>query len=303
MRKLIALLAATTAIFAGTTLYLYLHGSDAVRPAHDDVHPTPGVVSTTSRTATTPAPPAAPATPSAAGAPAPRSRPNEFERAFLDRDSDPARRAQLVEETKVGVRRENPSLDRVLELNAGMYDLLMSLLAEQKIQARKTSIECKYASTCGTRIKQLRESQQADLTALLGPDGKQRFDQYLESRAERLSVNSMRGRLSEKSRLADSQVEALTAALADERQRVTYEKSGVTPVITFDGVPLVYGAEATLESLMDQAQAYQARLRARAATLLTPEQLAVYDQLIAEKMIMVRAMIQSAVDDQAKVVH
>ena len=74
-------------------------------------------------------------------------------------------------------------------------------------------------------------------------------------------------------------------------------------MITFDGVPLVYGAEATLESLMDQAQAYQARLRARAATLLTPEQLAVYDQLIAEKMIMVRAMIQSAVDDQAKVVH
>ena len=54
---------------------------------------------------------------------------------------------------------------------------------------------------------------------------------------------------------------------------------------------------------MQQALAYQGRLRKRAAQVLTAGQLAVYDQLVAEKMILVRAVVRSTIDAQANVVQ
>ena len=66
-------------------------------------------------------------------------------------------------------------------------------------------------------------------------------------------------------------------------------------------MPFRYSPGTTYDELMEQAQAYQARLRKRAAEVLTPAQLAVYDQMVAEKMIIVRAMARSTIDMQAKV--
>jgi hypothetical protein len=316
MHKLVVLLSITTALFAGAAAYLYFHHDETpLRPLLETV---PAVAPERSRAPTSaPAPAAAAATrvspaaappavaemPTANKAPAPRAQPGDLERTFLEREADPVERAQLIEEIKIGLRRDYPGLERVAGLDAAIYETLISLLAEQKVQAHKASIECKFTSTCGMQLPQLRAAQQAELAALLGADGKLQFEQYRDSRSERLRVNSMRGRLTDESRLADSQAEALIAALADERQRAVLRLSGKMPVNTLDGVPFVQTPGMTFDQLMEAGQAYQASLRGRAAELLTPAQLAVYDQMTAEKMVVWRSLAQSTVDDQAQLSH
>ena len=313
MRKLVVLLAFTTATFAASTLYLLVERS---RPVFSELPapspamasaPAPGAaesIATSKHFLAAPAPAPAENFAPTPGPADPLQQMGAENRQFLERAIDPLQRQQLLEETKVNVRQRYPALDRLLGLDANGYDRLLELLANQFIEMRKTSLQCKYESTCGTRLPQLRETQQLELAALLGPDGQQRFDDYVQTRQERLSVNSLRGRLTDKNRLADAQAEVLVLALANERKRVADElvQRGETETMAFEGVPFRYSPGTTYDELMEQAQAYQARLRKRAAEVLMLPQLAVYDQMIAEKLIIVRAMARSTIDMQAKVV-
>ena len=312
MRKAVVLLAFTTATFATSTVYLLVER--AGRPVDAELSmasPTTASAPAGAQTIATSKPSLA----SAAAAPAedfaPTPRPADplqlmgaENRQFLEHAADPVLRQQLLQETKVNVRQRYPALDRLLGLDANGHDHLLELLANQFIGMRKTSLQCKYESTCGTRLPQLRETQQLELATLLGIDGKQRFDDYVQTRQERLSVNSLRGRLTDKNRLADAQAEVLVLALADERKRVADEfvQRGEKESMTFEGVPFRFSSGTTYDELMEQAQAYHARLRKQAARVLTAAQLAVYDQMIAEKLIIVRAMARATIDMQAKVV-
>jgi hypothetical protein len=312
MRKLVVLLAFTTALFAASTLYLLVEPGRPVAaesPATSATAafgPTPVTaerVATSKPSLAAPAPALAENFAPTPGPADPMQQMGAENRQFLERATDPGLRQQLLEETKVNVRQRYPALDRLLGLDASGHDRLLELLANQFIEMRKTSLQCKYESTCGTRLPQLRELQQVELAMLLGIDGKQRFDAYVQTRQERLSVNSLRGRLTDKNRLADAQAEALVVALADERKRVADElvQRGETETMAFEGVPFRYSPGTTYDELMEQAQAYQARLRKRAVQVLTPPQLAVYDQMIAEKLIIVRAMARSTIDMHTKV--
>jgi hypothetical protein len=314
MRNTVVLLGFSTAIFAASTLYLLVER--AGRPVATELPMTSPAMASTQAPAA--AESIATSRPSlAAPVPAPAenfaSTPKPADplqlmgaanRQFLERAADPTLRQQLLGETTIHVRQRYPALDRLLGLDASGHERLLELLATQFIEMRKTSLQCKYESTCGTRMPELREAQQLELATLLGPDGKQRFDDYAQTRQERLSVNSLRGRLSDKNRLADAQAEVLVLALADERKRVADEfvQQGETETMAFEGVPFRFSPGTTYDELMEQAQAYHGRLRKRAARVLTPAQLAVYDQMIAEKMIMVRAMARSTIDMQTKVV-
>ncbi len=313
MRKLSFLLAFTTAIFATSTLYLLIERGRPVAAESRASIPAPAFapppVAAESIATSRPslAAPVATAAEGFASTPEPtdpRQLMGAENRQFLERAADPALRQQLLEETEVNVRQRYPALERLLGLDAAGHDRLLELLANQFIEMRKTGLHCKYESTCGTRMPQLREAQQLDLATLLGPEGKQRFDVYVQSRQERLSVNSLRGRLTDRNHLADTQAEALILALADERKRVADEfvQRGETETWPFEGVPFRFSPGMTYDDLIAQAEAYHARLRKRAAQVLTQGQLVVYDQTIAEKMIMVRAVVRSHVDAQAKVV-
>ena len=78
---------------------------------------------------------------------------------------------------------------------------------------------------------------------------------------------------------------------------------GEKPGMTLDDVPFALAPAMSYDSLMEQARSYQARLRTRAAALLTPAQLAAYDQQVAERMVIVSTMLQSTVPGQAKAAH
>ncbi len=313
MRKLIALLAFTTALFAASTLYLLAERGRPVAGESPATSPTatfgPTPVAADSIATSKPSLALSAPAPTETFAPTPRpADPRQLmgaeNRQFLERATDSVLRQQLLEETKINVRQRYPALDRLLGLDANGHDRLLELLANQFIEMRKTGLQCKYESDCGTRLPALREAQQLELATLLGPEGKQRFDDYIQSRQERLGVNSLRGRLTDKNRLADAQAEALVLALADERKRVSDEfvQRGETETMAFEGVPFSFSAGMTYETLMEQAQAYHARLRKRAAGVLTPGQLSVYDQMVAEKMIIWSAMARSTIDAQANVV-
>ncbi len=297
MRKLVVLLAFTTAIFAAATLYLLVeHGrpivaeSTATSPTAAP-GPTP-VVEPAETFASTPKPTD------------PMQLMGAENRQFLEQAADPVLHQQLLEQTRVDVRQRYPALDRLPGLDASGHDRLLELLANQFIEMRKTSLQCKYESTCGTRLPRLREAQQLELATALGPDGKPRFDAYVQSRQERLGVNSLRGRLTDENHLADTQAEALILALADERRRVADEfvQRGETETWAFEDVPFRFSPATTYDELMEQARAYHGRLRKRAAQVLTAGQLAVYDQMVAEKMILVRAVVKSTIDPPANVV-
>jgi hypothetical protein len=297
MRKLVVLLAFTTAIFASSTLYLLVERGRSVAAESPATSPTAAlgptpVVEPAETFAPTPKPTD------------PMQLMGAENRLFLERAADPVLRQQLLEETRVNVRQRYPALDRLLGLDASGHDRLLELLANQFIEMRMTSLQCKYESTCGTRLPLLREAQQLELATVLGLDGKRRFDDYVHSRQERLSVNSLRGRLTDKDHLADRQAEMLVLALADERRRVADEfvQRGETETWAFEGVPFRFSPGTTYDELMEQARAYHGRLRKRAAQVLTAGQLAVYDQMVAEKMILVRAVVKSTIDPPANVV-
>jgi len=78
---------------------------------------------------------------------------------------------------------------------------------------------------------------------------------------------------------------------------------GEIPGMTLDDVPFALGRSMSYDSLMEQARSYQARLRTRAAALLRPAKLAAYDQQVAERMVIVSAILQSTVPGQAKAAH
>ena len=176
MRKLVVLLAFTTAIFAASTLYLLVERDRPAAAESPATAPTAAFGSTpvaaesiaTSKPSLGLSAPAAAETFASTPRPAdPRQLMGPENRQFLERATDPVMRRQLLEETKVTVRRRYPALDRLLGLDANGHDRLLELLSNQFIEMRKTSLQCKYESDCGTRLPQLREAQQVELAIVL----------------------------------------------------------------------------------------------------------------------------------------
>jgi len=309
MRKIIAILALTTAIFAGSTLYYARElarereSKAAVPAATGGSHPVldsaiPVKVETAHVAAGAPAP-----EPGKAAAVAPKSAQEKPKLApadlqFLEWAADPAKRRRMLDEQKMNLRRMNQGMDRALGLNTGEYERLLELMAEQRIHGREIMLQCAQSPDCDqARVADLRSDQALELTTLLGPERKQRLDEFLETAGERMSVRQLRGRLADTDHLSDGQADVLVRALSDERNRVSSEMAGLPngPSMTFDGIPFVVSASSSFDDYMEQARAYQARMHRRAAEVLTPAQLAVFDQMAAERLNTVRYMVEATV--------
>jgi len=318
MRKLVTLLATTTAIFGASTLYLayQLYGRNA--SAGNEAVTTPAATvdsrDRASETATpgelpagggarpavtntpTPAAPgvvasAAPARPSAEPVGSRRETIAPFARQFLARVSDPAQRAILVEESRSSLRRQYEGLQKRLNLDAATFDQLLTELAEQNLQPQEAYFRCVVDPKCDLDAYQRRpnsaEDRNAQLLALLGPEKLEQFTDYRDSLGERESVVQLRGRLNESTRLRDDQAEQLVAALSDERSRYVDELSQRGASVSGWGTGqlgmLMYPTDSgSIDQRLSDAAHFSQRLQGRAAALLSPEQLAVFVQMQKE---------------------
>jgi len=316
MRKLVTVLALTTAIFGASTLYLAwrLHGQDD--PSMGEPAGAPSLAGNTRdrgiegtspdgvRAGATLPPPtatAAPVSPGvvAAAPPRPATEPvgsrretiAPFARQFLARVSDPAQRAMLVEETRTSLRRQYEGLRKQLKLDAATFDQLLTELAEQNLQPQESYFRCVVDPKCDLDAYQQRpnpvDDRSAQLLALLGPEKLEQFTQYRDSLGERESVVQLRGRLNETTRLGDDQAELLVAALWDERSRYSDELRQRGASISGWGMGqlgmLMYPTDSgSIDQRLSDAAQFSQRLQGRAAALLSPEQLAVFVQMQKE---------------------
>jgi hypothetical protein len=324
MRKLIATLAFSTSALAATSIYLWTELRDArgqvevlsayspTKPATLQAHTPDGAEP--AKTA---------AVQSSAGSDVPSS-PNDDEKArqelfekqwrdnsrrMLAQLADPMMRAEMLEELKSANRANEHKYVRHLGISEADARRLIDLLANLELAQSEAYARCLLQTRCdhqSLRSEASAAKQQA-ITDLLGAEVQQRFDQYMYTDRERQMVSSfLRDKIPASSQLTDEQAEQLVAALADERKSIETEirQRGLEPhswsmegvAFTFSGSFLEPG-NAT-ERLKEGAD-FNRRIHARAKAILTPPQLAAFEQMQEQATIYLKSMLRRQERDHA----
>jgi hypothetical protein len=232
-----------------------------------------------------------------------RQRYLESEARFLEDVSDPARRAELLNQTKLSVRAPLPRVAQHLDLTDEEADRMFTLLAEQQLQAHERQARCVTQPDCNYRgySSADAETQQQEMTSLIGQEKHEKFKQFQESMSERQAVTALRSNLSDRAFLNDQRAEELVSALHDERTQFQNEAlqrgTGFSGYGTGSGM-LFVGDQGSLDERVAAARRYSERLRERAAQILTAEQAKGFDQMQDELLANLREMLRNQ-DQQA----
>jgi len=322
MRKTVTVLSLTTGLLAASTLYLAwrLYGApSAAAPEPYAAAPRGGMdpanVSNVGRydpdrsgpstaatlgTATGDATAAgAISTPGAAADPE-REMIKGFATQWLAKYDDPVQRGTLLEESRLRLRRQYAALQEKLKLDANTYEQLLTVLAEQELVPQERYLRCVADPKCDMKDLQRRsypgDDRSAEISALLG-ENEDEFTRYRDTMGDREAVAQLRGRLNESDALRDEQAEKLVAALSDENKRYRDEITQRGGTLNGWGTPMgmLYfsGDSNSVEQRLSDATAYSRRMRDRAATVLTTQQLKVFSQIQEELLAAMRATMRS----------
>ena len=330
MNRLVYVFAATTLLFAGLSVHLALQlraergaasapvipAVSAAQPASGNVF-SPGAVSsnlTSSRGVVTDGAKSEghtidypfPITVTSTDMEESRKRYLEGEARFLEEIADPARRAELLEQTKLSVRGPLPRVAQHLGLTDEEADRLFTLMAEQQLQAHERQARCVTEPDCNYRgyAPADADKQQQELSALLGPERHEKFRQFQESMSERQAVTALRSNLSDRAFLNDQRAEELVSALYDERTQFQNEAlqhgTGFSGFGTGSGM-LFVGDQGSLDERITAARRYSDRLRERAAQVLTAEQAKSFNQMQDELLASLREMLRNQEAEENRV--
>ncbi|HEU5138269.1 MAG TPA: hypothetical protein VFU13_24195 [Steroidobacteraceae bacterium] len=214
---------------------------------------------------------------------------------MLARLQDPEQREEILSEYKMVSRNSNPRIAQALQLTSEEYDRLIELLAIGQVNSIETSAHCSLDPECLAHGIGRREPdwKAQEIANLLGPARQQKYDEYRNSIQERESVSQLRERLDDAAYLADGQAEALIRALADERQRITSDAGGgFMGFGNGSGMAFVTVEAGSPEERFKSAQENSQRLRARAAEVLTPEQLRIFNEMQDEVVLSARQQLR-----------
>jgi len=216
-----------------------------------------------------------------------------FARQFLARYDDSVQRAALLDETKTGIRRQYEKLKEQLKLSDATFEQLVTLQAEQTLQAQERYARCAVDPQCNVNDASRyppADDRSQEVLALLGAAGADAFNQFRGSIGERDQVIQLRGRLSDSNFLPEAQAERLIKALAEERK--LYQHESAQRGVSLNGWGTQLGMlffsndSGSIDQQVAEAAQYSQRMRARAAEVLTPAQLAAYvqmqDELLAQ---------------------
>jgi hypothetical protein len=221
-----------------------------------------------------------------------------FARQFLAKYDDSAQRQVQLDEARTAVRRQYGALKDKLGLSNARFEQLIDLVAQQNLQAQEQWARCAVDANCDPKNPQSRamDDRSQELLALLGAENIDSFNAYRDALMERDAVAQFRGRLSDSQFLPQSQSEQLIAALADERRRYSQEVEQLGTELTAFMTPLGtiwYPANVgSADAQLAEAAAYSQRMRARAASVLTPAQLAAFVQMQEELLAQLASFIR-----------
>ena len=307
MNRLAFTLALTTVLFASTTVY-FAHAFQAER-ARAANPPRVRVVEKTVISSATPVDQATPAAAVPAGPPPGtyvRNRAAEiaFSRARLKRLTDPEGRAEQLANLTAMTRSNYYAVGRGAGWTRDEIDRVAAVLAERSLQRMEMRFRCDVTPNCTTPPLSDAEKKEADhleLVQLLGEAKVARFDRFLATTAERTTVEFMRLRLSDGGPLSDAQTERFISAIAEENRRFTEgaKARGTEVRISMYG----YGSatlpvEGDLKTAagrlraIESATEYARNLHDRAAQILTPAQLASFDEMQEETLRSVRESVR-----------
>jgi hypothetical protein len=209
---------------------------------------------------------------------------SNFARQFVARYDDPNQRPALLEEQRTVIRRQYEKLKEQLKLSDSEFEQLVSLVAEEQLEAQMHWARCAANPACDPKTQPNPNiDHTSEYQAMLGPEGAEAFTKFRGSIGERDAVIQLRGRLTDSNFLPEAQAEKLIVALREERERFSQEAAARGAKTMGWGTNLGmlwYTEDSGLpEQFIAEASQYSQRLRSRAAGILTPAQLATYSQM------------------------
>jgi hypothetical protein len=217
--------------------------------------------------------------------------------------ADPAARALYRVEKIAEARQQNPGLARALGLDPEQEREYFELLADQELRGEEYEMRRDPEADATVDFQQRNERDTEEQRTLLGFEKFEQLRQYQRSVPERAQVRSLRARLDGATSLGEEQATRLINALREERERYVQGltsngggeitgHSGQYPFTPFrasaEGRPDLAFAEAQLP----RTEEFLKRLHARAAVILTPEQLRRFEEIQEEQMMMERRRLQ-----------
>lgn len=203
---------------------------------------------------------------------------------FLRMYANPEGRRTLIEEAMVDQRNIRRGLAEELHLTEEHWQRVLEVFAEQQLESRAASLRCRADPTCRSLFTpEQRAINEQALRDVIGGDKYDDYEAYVRTQYERQTVAALQRQLSGALSLPADRVEALIAALAEEREAALRDMTANGEQYSGIGVPsgfIYYSASApTLEARMASGVQYSQRMRERAATVLNANQLATFNQL------------------------
>jgi hypothetical protein len=312
MNKLVATLASTTVLFAGTTFYFWqqLEARETKGATVQDaaatgtaatgqiqapaVAPTTQSLASAGKGASGAAANANPATASAlppAGS-ATKAEPSRemvlpYAKDFLRQFDDSTQHASLLKAARAGIESQYSRLRERLKLDAATFGQLVDILSEEQLDQQANYFRCVLVATCDPSKMAPPRDRSSEYLALLGSDGYAQYTAYRDALPEWQSVVQLRGRLSEANYLKDGDAERLMSALSAERSRFSVESNQAGAQLRGwgNGAGMVwYSSDGGAEEQLASATQYSERMRQSAASILTAEQLRAFVQLQEEML-------------------
>lgn len=312
MNKLVATLAATTVLFAGTTFYLWrklealeqptagiasappVAGGPAGEPLAASASPAANgaqagdaVAKPAMGAGTSPALVEAASRAAASAAKSGKADPQRemmlpIAKDWLRQYDDPAQRASLTKAAHAGIEAQYARLRDRLKLDANTFGQLVDLLAQEQLEQQSNYFRCLVDTACDTSSMRPPRDHSDEYLAMLGNDAFAQFNAYRQALPEWQSVMQLRGRLGEANYLKDGDADRLMSALSAERERYVAEsgQAGAKLRAWGTGAGMVwYSGDGGVDEQLASAQQYSERVRQRAASILNAEQLRMFAQL------------------------
>lgn len=224
----------------------------------------------------------------------------EYSKQFLARVDDPERREEMLAEYKLMMRYSLPRVDQVLGLSPEENSRLLELFAQQQIDAQEKTARCMADPACQLRDLHGQggmDSRKREIDELLGAERAAKLETYKNTLGEREAVNQLRNRLPEVHRLSDASTELLVTALAEERDRMHREaaqRGGSTNSFNIGAGMVLASTEGdTFEERYETAKQNSQRLRDRAAQFLNAEQMRAFNEMQDETLISLRSALRN----------
>ena len=201
---------------------------------------------------------------------------------FLADLATPEGRDRQMELQKRMMSSSRAGLADYLKLDPTQYSQFVDLLTQQDLAQRETATRCLLEQNCRYRGERadLTEAHNQEIAAVFGPDVVERYRFFERSYDQREAVSILRGRLPDSARLSDAKADALVRAWVEETGQISDDMRRVGYGIAVSNNIAYVVADADPDGKRAAAaEEYNRRWRERAATVLTPEQLAVFTQM------------------------